>query len=233
MTNRFQLFLVWLLLLSGCAGLQTSNTSGPQKIVIVHSNDIHGRAWPFLREDGKWMGGYAAQAKTVSQLREDSKKEGSAFFLMSAGDVNTGVPESDFTEAKPDFEAMNLIGYDAMVIGNHDLDRGLALLNKQIKWAQFPLLASNLKIKNSAHKPWTDSIVIEKSGIRLGIIGVTTDQLLNLILTEHAKKLSVENPIAATKREIQKLQNQGADIILVLSHLGVAQSGLGDRKSVV
>lgn len=231
-------FALWgLVSVSACSGLSEKKpllTSSPhlKKIVIVHTNDIHGRAWPFLREDGKWMGGYAAQANIVYQLKQEAEKENAAFLLLSAGDVNTGVPESDFTEGKPDFEAMNLMGYDAMTVGNHDLDRGLSLLEKQKTWAKFPFLTANIKSKTSVKEPWEASVLIEKNGIRIGIIGVTTDQLLNLILTEHAQKLSVHNPKTSTRKEIQKLKQQGVDLILVLSHLGVAESGLGLHQYV-
>lgn len=232
-------FALWgLVSVSACSGLSEKKsllTSGPhfKKIVIAHTNDIHGRAWPFLREDGNWMGGYAAQARVVSQLKQEAENDNAAFFLLSAGDVNTGVPESDFAEAKPDFEAMNLMGYDAMAVGNHDLDRGLSLLEKQKAWANFPFLTANIKSKSPTIEPWLASVLVEKQGVRVGIIGVTTDQLLNLILTEHAKKLTVQHPKIATQKEIQKLKQQGAELILVLSHLGVAQSGLGLHQYVM
>jgi len=224
---------VLLTSLSGCSGIPASQSSNLKKIVIVHSNDIHGRAWPFLREDGKWLGGYAAQARLIEQIRQTAEKERAAFFLFSAGDVNTGVPESDFSDAEPDIKSMNLIGYDAMVIGNHDLDKGLETLQKQIKWAQFPVLAANLKIKSSHRTPWQNSLVLEKSGLRLGMIGITTDQILNLILPKYSKKLSVQDPISVTKRELTHINKNGADIVVVLSHLGLAQSGLGLHQHVV
>ena len=51
--------------------------------------------------------------------------------LLSGGDINTGVPESDLQDAEPDFRGMNLIGYDAMAVGNHEFDNPLSVLRQQ------------------------------------------------------------------------------------------------------
>ncbi len=77
--------------------------------------------------------------------------EGGSVLLLSGGDINTGVPESDLQDAEPDFRGMNLIGYDAMAVGNHEFDNPLSVLRQQEKWAKFPFLSANIYRKAPAN----------------------------------------------------------------------------------
>lgn len=70
-------------------------------------------------------------------IRKEVAAEGGSVLLLSGGDINTGVPESDLQDAEPDFRGMNLVGYDAMAIGNHEFDNPLTVLRQQEKWAKF------------------------------------------------------------------------------------------------
>ena len=67
----------------------------------------------------------AARKTLIDQLRKEVKAEGQGVLLLSGGDINTGTPESDFFDAEPDFQAMNMMGYDAMSLGNHEFDNPL------------------------------------------------------------------------------------------------------------
>ena len=85
------------------------------KITVLHTNDHHGHFW--RNEYGEY--GLAAQKTLVDGIRKEVAAEGGSVLLLSGGDINTGVPESDLQDAEPDFRGMNLVGYDAMAIGNH------------------------------------------------------------------------------------------------------------------
>lgn len=87
------------------------------KITVLHTNDHHGHFW--RNEYGEY--GLAAQKTLVDGIRKEVAAEGGSVLLLSGGDINTGVPESDLQDAEPDFRGMNLVGYDAMAIGNHEL----------------------------------------------------------------------------------------------------------------
>ncbi|MFM8270324.1 MAG: bifunctional metallophosphatase/5'-nucleotidase [Pseudomonadota bacterium] len=229
---RFFLWFSLSLALSSCVQPVHQKESNLKPIIIVHSNDIHGRAWPFIREDGKQVGGYAAQAWLVSKIRKEAKEKRAAFLLLSAGDVNTGVPESDFSEAEPDFKSMVRIGYDAMVVGNHDLDRGMELLLKQLSWVNFPFLASNLKLKTNHSLLFPSDVTLNREGLKFGIFGVTTDELRKLILPEHGRKLLLEDSIQTAQKITSKLKQSGSNIVIALSHLGVGQSGLSLHRYI-
>ena len=92
------------------------------KITVLHTNDHHGHFW--RNEYGEY--GLAAQKTLVDGIRKEVAAEGGSVLLLSGGDINTGVPESDLQDAEPDFRGMNLVGYDAMAIGNHEFDNPLA-----------------------------------------------------------------------------------------------------------
>lgn len=84
--------------------------------------------------------------------RYDIQAKGGGALILSAGDINSGVPESDELDAEPDIRGMNLIGYDAMTLGNHEFDKPLAVLRKQEKWAKFPFPAANVYQKSSGKR---------------------------------------------------------------------------------
>lgn len=224
--------LPFLFLAISCVQNVDRTEKSKTKIIILHTNDIHGRAWPFLKENGALEGGYAAQAFLISKIKKEAEREKAAFLLLSAGDVNTGVPESDFSEAKPDFDAMQSIGYDAMVVGNHDLDHGLDLLLKQASWVKFPVLAANLKLRANKKVIFPGSFQIAREGIQFGILGVTTDELPRLIHTEHSKNIIVEDSIRAAQIETKRLRKSGSELLIALSHLGVSEAGLSLHRFI-
>lgn len=89
--------------------------------------------------------------------------------------INTGVPESDLQDAEPDFRGMNLVGYDAMAIGNHEFDNPLSVLRQQEKWAKFPLLSANIYQKGTQQRLFKPYALFDKQGIKIAVLGLTTD----------------------------------------------------------
>ena len=109
--------LAVLAALSGC-NISSNDSVAPCtenvcKLTILHTNDTHGRFW----HNDKGEYGMAAQKTLVERLRGEAKAAGSEVLVLSGGDVNTGVPESDLQDAAPDFKGMNLLGYQAMAVG--------------------------------------------------------------------------------------------------------------------
>lgn len=102
-------------------------------ITILHTNDHHGHFWH--NDHGEY--GLAAQKTVVDEIRDEVAKQGGSVLLLSGGDINTGVPESDLQDAEPDFKGMNLVGYDAMALGNHEFDNPLETLRQQENGQRF------------------------------------------------------------------------------------------------
>ena len=118
------------------------------KFTVLHTNDHHGRFWQNEHDEY----GLAAQKTMMDQIKYEVQAHGGAVLILSGGDINTGVPESDMQDAEPDFRGMNLIGYDAMAIGNHEFDKPLSVLRQQQKWAKFPLLSANIYQKSTGKR---------------------------------------------------------------------------------
>ena len=133
------LYAFVLVLFVSCA--QTQKKSQVHKLTILHTNDHHGRFWS--NRDGEY--GLAARATLIQELKDAVKKEGGEVLLLDAGDVNTGVPQSDLLDAEPDFKGMAAIGYDVMAVGNHEFDKPLkTILKQQKEWAKFPFISANI-----------------------------------------------------------------------------------------
>ncbi|MBA2404346.1 MAG: metallophosphoesterase, partial [Bdellovibrionales bacterium] len=95
--------------------------------------------------------GLAQQSTLVNQIRAEAKLSNSHVLLLSAGDINTGAPESNIFNAEPDIKAMNKIGYDAMAIGNHEFDKPQSVLREQQKLAKFEFVNANIKTTDGKH----------------------------------------------------------------------------------
>ena len=143
----------------------------PYSFTILHTNDHHGHFWQ--NDIGEY--GLAAQKTVVDQIRKEVAENGGKLLLLSGGDINTGVPESDVLQAKPDFIGMNDIGYDAMAVGNHEFDHPLAVIREQQKWAHFPFLSANTYFKNTDERVFDAYKMFDLNGIKVAVFGLTTD----------------------------------------------------------
>ncbi|EAO4570867.1 bifunctional UDP-sugar hydrolase/5'-nucleotidase [Salmonella enterica] len=192
------------------------------KITILHTNDHHGHFW--RSEYGEY--GLAAQKTLVDSIRKEVEQEGGSVLLLSGGDINTGVPESDLQDAEPDFRGMNLIGYDAMAVGNHEFDNPLTVLRQQEKWAKFPFLSANIYQKSTGErlfKPWA---IFTRQDIKIAVIGLTTDDTAKIGNPEYFTDIEFRKPAEEAKVVIQELNmNEKPDVIIAATHMGHYDNG--------
>ncbi|EDS8887139.1 bifunctional UDP-sugar hydrolase/5'-nucleotidase [Salmonella enterica subsp. enterica serovar Newport] len=192
------------------------------KITILHTNDHHGHFW--RSEYGEY--GLAAQKTLVDSIRKEVAQEGGSVLLLSGGDINTGVPESDLQDAEPDFRGMNLIGYDAMAVGNHEFDNPLTVLRQQEKWAKFPFLSANIYQKSTGErlfKPWA---IFTLQDIKIAVIGLTTDDTAKIGNPEYFTDIEFRKPAEEAKVVIQELNmNEKPDVIIATTHMGHYDNG--------
>ncbi|EBU1591463.1 bifunctional UDP-sugar hydrolase/5'-nucleotidase [Salmonella enterica subsp. enterica serovar Cerro] len=192
------------------------------KITILHTNDHHGHFW--RSEYGEY--GLAAQKTLVDSIRKEVAQVGGSVLLLSGGDINTGVPESDLQDAEPDFRGMNLIGYDAMAVGNHEFDNPLTVLRQQEKWAKFPFLSANIYQKSTGErlfKPWA---IFTRQDIKIAVIGLTTDDTAKIGNPEYFTDIEFRKPAEEAKVVIQELNiNEKPDVIIATMHMGHYDNG--------
>lgn len=197
-----------------------ANDDKDRLLTVIFTNDSHGMAWKFDEPNNPGIGGLAAQKTLIDQIRAEVQGKGGNVLILSGGDITLGDPRSNVCENMPMINGMNLIGYDAMVIGNHEFDFGLEVFHKMKNEAKFPFLSANIYEEGGTKAVGKD--YLEKKfddGLKVGILGLTTREtevitspglLGNLIMTE---------PIIEAKTRVPMLRKNN-DIVIVLSHLG-------------
>lgn len=213
--------LIALSMLAAFSTLSGCNNSSEQQaatyLTVLHTNDNHGRFWH--NEKGEY--GMAARKTLVDSLRANAQQNGHAVLLLSGGDINTGVPESDLQFAEPDFKGMKLIGYDAMAIGNHEFDNPVSVLAKQQAWAEFPFLSANIINKQTGKPEYQAYQVFEKMGLKIAVIGLTTVDTAKIANPEYIGHLEFKDPTEVTKRLLSDIEAQHKpDVTIAVTHMG-------------
>jgi 5'-nucleotidase / UDP-sugar diphosphatase len=221
--HHFLLTALLPLWLAGCATqgsappLQTP-PSATVKLTVLHTNDHHGRFWK--NNDGEY--GMAARKTLLDSVRAEVKAAGGHTLLLDGGDVNTGVPESDTQDAEPDFKGMALLGYDAMTFGNHEFDKPLGVLSKQIAWAGFPMLSANIyKDGKRFAKPYE---VFDRGGLKIAVVGLTTDDTNKMVDPVNIAGVEFRKPAREAAALMPELKSQ-AHVVIAATHMGHYTNG--------
>ncbi|MCC3795683.1 bifunctional UDP-sugar hydrolase/5'-nucleotidase UshA [Vibrio parahaemolyticus] len=210
--------------LAGCASQPAHewNADTTYKLTVLHTNDHHGRFWQ--NKHGEY--GMAARKTLIDDLRDEIQAEGGSVLLLSGGDINTGVPESDLQDAEPDFKGMSKIGYDAMALGNHEFDNPLDVLFKQQDWANFPMLSANIYDKKTGKRLFQPYAMFNKQGIKIAVIGLTTEDTAKLGNPEFIGQVDFRAPKAEAKELIAELKKtENPDLIFAVTHMGHYENG--------
>lgn len=173
---------------------------------ILHTNDIHGR---FVEDDGKVIG-----MPKVKGLKDKENPD----LLLDSGDAFQGLPVSNNSKGEEMAKAMNSVGYDAMTLGNHEFDFGYDQLLKLKKQLNFPMITSN--VYKNGKSDFEPSTIINKNGIRYGIVGVTTPETKTKTSPSAVKGVEFKDPLTSVKRAMNDIKDQ-VDVFVILSHLGV------------
>lgn len=225
MTRRAWSFAAFAaaLLLSFCFVLEAGT---PRHITILHTNDIHASFTPheafWVKETPKpLVGGMTELSFAVDSLRK--VKEGT--LLIDAGDIMTGNPITEYTYKGAYggalFEMMNRIGYDAWCPGNHDFDIGQDNLRRLTSIAKFPTVSANL-VKEQGGVPANNKpyVILEANGVKVGVIGLTTMVLNQLIVPANYKGMNVLPAVQTAQKYIDELRGR-VDVVAAVTHQGV------------
>lgn len=189
------------------------------RITILHTNDVHSRIEPFPMDGSKneGLGGVAKRSTLINQIR----KENEHVLLFDAGDIFQGTPYFNFFGGELEMKLMSEMGYDAATIGNHDFDAGMDSLDRQLQYANFPLLITNYDFKNTIlngkTKPYS---IFKKGGITIGVFGIGIE-LKGLVPESLYKDTIYSDPILAANHWAAFLKfEEKCDYVICLSHLG-------------
>ncbi len=221
LSNTFRLIAVFsTLFLTTLLTTTPSFADNASKITILHTNDNHGRFWHNRR--GEY--GMSARKTLIDKIRKEKQAAGSVVLVLSGGDINTGVPESDIQDAEPDFVGMKAIGYDAMAIGNHEFDNPMEVLKKQQSWVDFPFLSANIYDKKTGKRLFKPYKIFNKNGLKIAVLGLTTDDTARVGNPEYLAGIEFRSPIEEAKKLVPELRQQ-ADIVIAVTHMGHYQNG--------
>jgi 2',3'-cyclic-nucleotide 2'-phosphodiesterase (5'-nucleotidase family) len=173
---------------------------------------------------GKSKGGYPALVARLRAERDKAAASGAGVLLLDAGDIFFGSPEGDMTDGKLVQKLWGLVGYDAVVVGNHDFDKGVAPLRAVVKKCSFPVLGANvLDEKTKQRVDWLKaSVRLKVADLDVCVIGVTTDRLAKGLAPPGATDgIEVEAEVDTLKREIDA--NGDAQVFIALTHCGDEQ----------
>jgi 5'-nucleotidase / UDP-sugar diphosphatase len=213
--KRFASLLFGALLASTIAIAQQNPPAENFTITVLHTNDLHAHVEP-VTVRGKSIGGYARQASILIDRREKTINP----LILNAGDVFQGTLYFNEYEGLADLSFMNLIGYQAMAVGNHEFDRGVQPLITFANLARFPVIATNLDVSKlpDLAQAIKKSAVIEVAGQKIGIVASVPDNLLEMILP--VPGVAVLDYQKSIQAEVDSLTKQGINKIILLSHGG-------------
>jgi len=248
--------LVALLALAALGSTTGTTHAAEVDLRLMETTDLHMYLLPYdyYRDAPDDSVGLARTATLIRAARAEAANS----LLFDNGDLIQGNPLGDwvarsrglaFGEIHPAYEAMNLLGYDAANVGNHEFNYGLEFLLKTLSGADFPYVLSNVYTvdgdddpDNDRHyfQPWTllERTLIARDGsehpIRVGVIGFTPPQIMTWDKSHLQGRVTVRGIVETAKALVPQMRDAGADIVIAIPHSGLSTAtpdGLRENAS--
>ena len=187
------------------------------KIVILHTNDVHGAITTYDK---------------VAAMKADYEARGAEVLLFDAGDYIQGDPTVSISQGATAVELMNLAGYDLAGVGNHEFDYGYANLVTILESAQFPVVCANAS-RNGSSVFTANTVFTLEDGTTIGVFGLATPETAT---KAHPAKLdgvtflAGEELYACAEEQVAALEAQGVDYVVCLGHLGIDAESAPNRS---
>ncbi len=208
------LFTTGSVALGGCAG-------DIVRVTLLHVNDFHGA----LRARSEGSGERGGAANLIGTIERERAAAPGPVLLLNVGDAFQGTYISNSNRGQAVVELMNLARTDALALGNHEFDWGLDVLRARIGQTAFPCLAANLETDDGRPLDGVQPYAIVDVGqLTVGLLGLTYHELRTVVKASAIEGIRSLPPTETVRRYLSELQEQ-ADLIVVLSHLGID----GDR----
>ena len=185
------------------------DATATEPVVILHTNDVHGA-----------VSNYAKIAALASQY----ESEGAYVLILDAGDFSQGDTAVSVSEGATAVELMNMVGYDAVALGNHEFDYGFEALKKNMENAQFSVLAAN--VKYNGELAFDDAAVFTTpGGTKIGVFGLDTPEtatkahpgkIQGVTFASGEEMYQIAQDMATMLRE-----DEGCNYVICLGHLGI------------
>ncbi|OAA21346.1 5'-nucleotidase C-terminal domain-containing protein [Kosmotoga sp. DU53] len=217
MRKTFLVFLILLLALSLLAKTIT--------LTILHTSDLHGNIFPINYATNK---PYYVGLGKIQSLVKTVKAENPNILLIDTGDLIQGTP-LEYYHARIDNEpvdpmvlVMNYMGYQCSILGNHEFNYGMNILNKAVSEANFPFLSANIVKKGTEEPYFKPYLITEVDGVKVGILGLTTKYIPNWEDPKNIAELDFLDPVEVAKKYVKILrEEEGVDVVIVGYHGGL------------
>lgn len=220
-----------LIILTIAVAVTLTAAAKGRQLLILHTNDTHSCVLPLNPNLADTMlagrGGFLRRAAMIDQMRKEDKD----LLLLDSGDFSQGSPYYTMFKGDVETELMNIMGYDAATIGNHEFDFGLENMARIFRKANFPIVCANYDFTGTVVeglvKPY---VIIKRKGVRIGIFGLSP-KLDGLVMASTCAGVRYSDPIKTANAVADKLKNEEkCDVVICLSHLGWDEAGLNDME---
>ncbi len=196
------------------------------RLLVASTTDVHGRlrGYDYFGNRADTARGLARAATIVDSLRKTHPNQ---VVLLDAGDFLQGNPltyvaaRRGTTAAHPVIAAMNAMRYDAAAAGNHEFNYGVPFFRRAARQAHFPILAANIQWEKGQAQFLAPSRIVQRAGLRVGIVGATTPSSMIWDRDNLARRLRVTDIVPAVRREVSAVRARGADVVIVVMHAGL------------
>ena len=215
-------------LLCSLFALSAVSTAMAQEVNIklLGTSDIHGRVvpWSYGADVEDKSGSYAQIATYVKDVRKNNKN----VVLVDVGDaiqdnqVDVFAKDKKYYKDHPIPKVLNEMKYDVFVLGNHEFNFGMKALDEILKDIKAKKLTANFYYKKDDKRYIDATTIIEKDGVKLGIIGLSTPMSAKFEEdTGNLKDMKFTSPTEEARTQVEKLKAKGVDAIIVIAHMGI------------
>ncbi|MGA7990138.1 MAG: 5'-nucleotidase C-terminal domain-containing protein [Thermoanaerobaculia bacterium] len=192
-------------------------SAAEREVTILYTNDFHSAIDPipaYWRAGSPRLGGAAQIATLINRIRAREKTT----FLFDSGDLFTGT-FSFLTKGEALMRLWDVLRVDAMAIGNHEFDYGSGVFTPLMKGASFPVLGANIYDRTTGRRYSSPSVVLERDGLRVGVIGIIGLDARSVALPSGITSLDFTDPVAEVRAAVKELRPK-VDLVVVLAHQG-------------
>lgn len=209
----------------------TGYAAKKKQLTILHTNDTHSCIFPLNRNLADTAiagrGGFVRRAAMIKKQREKQPE----LLLLDSGDFSQGSPYYTMYQGDVEIELMNMMGYDAATIGNHEFDFGVENMARIFKKAKFPIVCANYDFTGTPLegivKPY---VIIQRNGLKIGIFGLSP-MLEGLVSEKTRMGVKYNDPIRVGNDVAEMLKKEEkCDVVICLSHLGWGITGVDDTE---
>lgn len=193
--------------------------SKAQKLVVLHTNDTHSQIEPVRTGRNAGSGGVERRHYFIDSVRAEFGKN--KVLLLDAGDYNQGTPYFNIGKGDLERDLMNLMGYDAVAIGNHEFDNGQEEFARRLSQAKYPTVCCNYDFTGTPLEGYVQPyVIVKRGGYKIGIIGATV-RLRGMVAAQNIEGIKSLNTIEEVNRWAEFLKKtKRCDLVILLSHLG-------------